>query len=182
MSEGIRSLSDIINEAQLIMDQLFESGGEITPETEALLAGSKLELKQKIDAYGFIIDQFKARKDYAIGKTKEWGKVADQCERALEYLESKVKTALTTLELSEIHGHEYTFKLRANPPSVVVENEAAVPGDYIVTETKTTTRVDKKKILEVLKTGASIPGVHLERGIKLISKVSERKLIGGQNE
>lgn len=174
-----KSLNEIIQESQGIIDALFESGGEITPETETLLANSKLELKEKIDAYAWVLQQFEDRKKFAENKMKEWNEIADRSEKAIEYLEHKVKFALESLDMVEIHGHEFSFKLRSNPPSVLLENEAAIPGEFIITETKTTTRIDKKGILEKLKIGAEIPGAKMQRSIKLVVKPTERKAIQG---
>lgn len=175
-----KTLSAIIHEAENLTNQLLETGGEITPELESLLAMSGKEFKEKLDAYGYVIDGLKSRHSYAISRMKEWEHIATQCERGLENITERIKNAMNTMDLPDIHGFEYTFRLQANPPKVIIDDENLIPGEFKVTETITTTKIQKKEIMDALKSGITVPGAHSERGLKLVTKPSQRKELVGK--
>lgn len=177
MAEEKVTLPKLIAESELLTQRLLESGGEIDADLEQALSMTGKQLKEKLDAYGYVLDAIKSRNSYAIARMSEWGRVASECERAMENLEERIKFALGQLEIPELHGFEYTFALRENPPKVIIDDEEKLPAVFLITETKTTTRPDKKLILDAIKEGMTVPGAHAERGIKLVQKVSARKII-----
>mgnify|MGYP000694576319 FL=1 len=107
----------------------------------------------------------------------EWNIEAGKCERAIESIKERIKTGLNNLELPEIHGYEYTFRIQANPPSVIIDDEQKVPAEFITTEVKTTTKVSRKEILDAIKAGQEVPGVHIERSSRLVTKLAGIKSI-----
>ncbi len=177
MASYDRTLPAIIEEAESLTNALLQAEGELTPELDALMAMNGRELRDKLDSYGYVIDSLKMRQAYSLQRLKEWERVASTCDKALDNIKFRIQNALMQMELPEIHGFEYTFKLQANPPHVVIEDENLIPGEFVTTETKTTTKVDKKSIMDALKSGKSVPGAHAERSVKLVSKVSQRKEI-----
>lgn len=177
-----RTLPALIAEANDLTDALIESGGETTPELDALLEMSGREIKSKVDAYGAVIDALKDRQRYALDRMKQWEEMASSYDRALDNIKLRVKSALNALDLTELHGYEYSFRVMANPPAVIVDDQEKIPIEFITAEVKTTTKVDKKNILDAIKDGRTVPGVHIERGSRLISKVSGRKELGPKNE
>jgi hypothetical protein len=171
------TLLSLITQAQEIMAIITDNDGELTEESEAMMAMAGRELRDKVDGYGHVLEGFKSRQAYAMTRLKEWERVVTVCDKAIDNLKTRVSNVLDTLETPEIHGYEFTFRLQSNPPSVEVLDETKVPGDFLITETKTTTRVDKKKALEELKSGKDIPGLEIRRSTRVVSKVSQRKEI-----
>jgi hypothetical protein len=170
-----KTLALIIQESEALINTLLECEGEIGPDLEAQLGMSGHELKSKLDTYGYIIDGLKARSEYAMQRMRQWDAVAASCEKSLNNIKSRVKFALEQLDTPEVHGYEFTFKLQANPQSVIIDDETKIPAEFIITEVKTTTRPAKKEILEAIKDGREIPGAHVERSTRLVTKVSQRK-------
>jgi Siphovirus Gp157 len=170
-----KTLPVIIQEAEALTNALLQFDGEITPELESQLAMSGQELRDKLDSYGYVIEALKMRQAYALQRLKEWEKVASGCDNALENIKSRIKHSLEQLDLPEVHGFEYSFRLQANPPSVIVDDENAIPEEFKTTEVKTTVKISKKDILDALKDGRVVPGAHAERSTKLVTKVSQRK-------
>lgn len=174
-----RTLMDIVRETDQLVSLVAENGGEITSELEFELTKNKYTLSDKLDSYGHVIEAFKQRQEYAIHRMKEWEKMASLCERSIENLQERVLAALTALESPEVHGMEFSFKVALNPPSVNIVDEAKIPGEYIVTETKTTIKPDRRKILDAVKDGKSIDGIEVVRNRRLVIKTSQRKEIKG---
>jgi len=71
------------------------------------------------------------------------------------------RTGLLRLESTEL-----VLRVQPNPPAVIIEDENSIPPAYKREELKVT--VLKNEIRNVLKTGVSIPGVHLEQTARLV--------------
>lgn len=172
-----KSLPMLIEQAEALTNQILQTDGELTPELESALALNGLELREKLDSYGYVLDGLKLRKDYALDRLKQWDKIASNCETAIENIKSRMKLALERLDIPEVHGGEYSFRLQANPPSVIVDDEAKVPEEFKSTEVKVITKVDKKAILDALKDGRDVPGAHAERSTRLVTKPSNKSVV-----
>jgi len=170
-----KTLMELIDTAEQIARELLDHGGEVTPAIDALLDMTSVQLKEKLDAYGVVLDTLKSRQAYANARIQEWAKIATACDKSIDHLKTRLQGAMVRMDMPEAHGYEYTWKLVANPPSVIIDDEAIIPGEFITTETKVLNKVDKRSISEKLKTGETVPGAHLERSIKLVNKVSQRK-------
>ena len=167
------TLNELLVIANSIETQLIETDGHLTPEIEAQLNANELDIKRKIDAYGMVVESLKSRRAMATDRMKQWEKVVNATEVAEENLKARLRYALNALNALEAHGMEFTIKVQANPPKVALTNETAIPGRYLITETLT--KVDKRKILEDLKSGVSIDGACLERTDRVVIKTSARK-------
>lgn len=100
--------------------------------------------------------------DAEIRRLQQIKKTADN---RLEWLKGYTIHQMQRMEVEELRSGVHTLKLRQNPPSVVIEDEAALPAKYIriVQEQK----IDKAGIKDALKAGEHVHGAHLERGIRL---------------
>ena len=58
----------------------------------------------------------------------------------------------------------FTISLQNSPPSVRVEDEGAIPRDYYIEQAP---KLDKRSILEALKSGSDVPGVSLHQSRSL---------------
>ena len=170
MSES-KTLPVLIREASEIASLLSETDGEITPEIEALIDQSGVDLAVKMDSYFFVMQELDARAESAKARADEWYAAQKACERAVENMKTRLLIGMKALDLPEMSGAEVTFRRQANPPKAFIENETMLPGNYIVTET--TTRVDRKQVLEDLKAGKIVPGAHIERGERIVAKVGK---------
>lgn len=90
--------------------------------------------------------------------------------RAIEAKVDKLKTYLQEqLEiagLQKVKRPTITVSIQANPPSVDVIDETAIPIDFLIQQAP---KVDKKSILERLKKGETVPGVTLKqtKGVRI---------------
>lgn len=88
-------------------------------------------------------------------------------ESRAKHLREYLKSNMERCGISEITANDKTFsiKLRQNPESVKVDDEAAIPAAYFVE--KVTKSVDKAAIKAAIKSGAEVPGCHVERGTRV---------------
>ena len=170
------TLEKLISQSNDLADKILELGGELDPVTELMLEQNNEDIHVKFDQLGFVRDQLKMRLEYAISKLRDWQSIANNCEKAIDHIEHKIKAGLENLDKKELNALEYSFTLALNPsPKVVVDNTEKLPGEYLITKTETI--VDKRAILKDLKSGKTVDGAHLEHGTHVRVSPSKRKQI-----
>lgn len=171
MSKEHRSLIDLLREASDLEIRLMENGGEISDDIALDLELHEVNLRSKIDAYAHVLNQIDMREAHALAKMKEWGEVVNTCDKARENLKARLSLALDALASNDIIGYEYTVKRQLNPPRVKVVDAEKIPGSYLITKTETT--IDRRSVLDALKSGHSVPGAELERTTRIVVKTSK---------
>jgi hypothetical protein len=89
----------------------------------------------------------------------------ESMKKRLERIEStaakKRELALAAMEegdIEKILEPDFTLSIRAAPPSVVIINEADIPQEFWLPQPP---KLDKRRILEALKTGIAVIGAEL---------------------
>ena len=147
--------------------QLLEMVEEM--ESDALvdtLESLQDAIEEKVENIAKLIRNLEA--DAKIIKEEEQ-RLAER-RRAIEAKVDKLKTYLQEqLEiagLQKVKRPTITVSIQANPPSVDVIDETAIPSDFLIPQPS---KLDKKSILERLKNGEAIPGVTLKqtKGVRI---------------
>lgn len=152
-----KSLFLLSQESQDLKSKIIESGGEITPEIDALLVVNEKELSAKVDSYKFIIDDFEAFTAMLKAREESLYQVRKSMENSIDRLKKNIKDAMLSMDTQEIKGMEYSFKLSDSKPSVVVENEALIPDQYKIFPVAVA-KIDKESILRDYKSGNLVEG------------------------
>jgi len=89
-------------------------------------------------------------------------------ENRAKHLRQYLLTNMERCGITEITANDKTFaiKLKQNPESVKIDDEAVIPPDYFVE--KVSKSLDKTLVKKAIKDGAAVPGCHLERGTRLV--------------
>lgn len=147
--------------------QLLETAEEM--ESEALvdtLASLQDAIEDKAENIAKLIKNLEA--DAKIIKEEEQ-RLAER-RRAIEAKVDKLKMylqeQLETAGIEKVKRPTITVAIQANPPSVDVIDEKAIPNDFLIPQAP---KVDKRSILERLKKGESVPGVALKqtKGVRI---------------
>lgn len=87
-------------------------------------------------------------------------------EVKIERLKTYLQEQLETAGIEKVKRPTITVAIQANPPSVDVIDETAIPSDFLIPQAP---KVDKRSILERLKKGEAIPGVTLKqtKGVRI---------------
>jgi hypothetical protein len=172
------TLPALVREAGEIAALLAENGGELTPELETLIDKSGQALAAKCDSYGFILQALEAQEQMASQRKAEWDAFLKATERAKANLKYRLLAAMQALNVAELAGDQSTFRLQANPPSVVIEELSKLPAEFIVIEPPPplVQKIDKKAIADAIKSGREVPGARIERSVRLIHKVGARRI------
>ena len=150
-----KSIYQITNEHQLIINQIIELDGELTPDLETALTISKGELQTKGINYAFFIKEIRdrklARKNY-LDKLKKDNDIDDKIENELI---NRLSSAMQLYEVEKIETPLIKLSFR-NSESVEITNEQQLDACFIVTKTVSTP--DKKAIKDAIKSGVFVEG------------------------
>jgi hypothetical protein len=83
-------------------------------------------------------------------------------DRLREYLQREMER----VGLPGVKSAELTLRLQKNPPSVIVDDDSAIPGAY--QQEVITVKLLKTEIGKALKAGQAVPGAHLEQSTRWV--------------
>jgi len=87
-------------------------------------------------------------------------------EAQAERKRALVTKVMERVKLQKLQEPDFTVSLRAVPPGLVVSDESLIPADYWKPQPPT---LDRKRLLHILNTGQTVPGVSLRNGGTTIS-------------
>lgn len=93
-------------------------------------------------------------------------KRAKALETKAEWMRAYVKAQMERTGITEIKSPYFVLKIRDNPASVVIDNEAGIPDDCwrVIPEKR---EPDKKAIKEMIDAGENVEFAHLEKTRRL---------------
>jgi|ERR1700722_1311668 len=167
------TLTQLVQQAQIIEAALIESGGELTPELEALISNLDLSMADKIDGYSFILERFESEAAFFKARAFIYTKAANGIANFQKKLEAKIKEAMIAMNVDEVSGKEVRFKLKNCALKLVIENEMELAPAY--QKIVQTVQPDKEKIKEDLSFGLTVKGARLEGGKSLTTYIARKK-------
>lgn len=135
------------------------------------LEGMQYPVEVKMRNVAFVIENMEAEAD-AIATAM--GALADRNIRLrhrILRLENYLLTNMQSCGISKIESPLLTIALRNNPPKVVIDDEKALPWEYMKQPPQPPPAPEKTLIREALKAGKEVPGAHLEQTQRLNIKV-----------
>lgn len=160
-----KTLRDLaMQQSAFIQEWLSIGDGEITAEQEQVLN----DLIRKVDDCDAFLRRLDLEAQYFEAQAKLFAEQAKRVRNREDWFLSYIKTVMRATEQTELVGDRMKFVLQNNPAKAVIDNEELIPKEYTVIET--TTKLEKKRLLEDLKLGVEIPGCHMERDQRVVSK------------
>lgn len=95
----------------------------------------------------------------------ELSRIDKQEQRNTEYLFNNMRAA----GITSIEALDGSFKatIKNNPPSVVIDDESAIPADYMSQPKPPAPKPDKTLIKKAISDGYTVAGAHIEQGKRL---------------
>lgn len=151
--QGVLSLmesADLSNpdEAEAIGNALAQVGDEFRDKATNLVR-YVTNIGSDVEALDAEIARLTARKK-AIAARREW---------CIAYLLANMQAT----GITEIKQPAFTIRLRDNPVSVIVDDPALIPAEFMRQPEPPPPSPDKKAIGEAIKAGRDVPGCHTER-------------------
>ena len=150
------TLYHIDEEQRRINAMLEETGGEITPEIEELMAVNEQNFIVKAENYGYAILHYKAIVAAVKAEKDRLDAIKKTAENAIARMEERLVGAMQTFDKPKVEAATLKLSLRRSE-RVIIDDESAIPSDCI----KVKTEVDKTEVKRHLKAGETI-GAHIE--------------------
>lgn len=120
-------------------------------------------ITQKADHIAALIAEFEGLVGVRKAEAQRLKERAETAQHKADRLRDYLLRHLQALGAEKISTEHFDIAVRTNPPSVEVLEQMLVPAEFI--HTVTTTSVDKRAVLELLKTTGEIPD-----GIEIVRK------------
>lgn len=168
--KNLRQLAKVRNE---ILGRIYDLGGELTPELESLLSISSDNQAEKVDQTKYVLDLLDKDESYLKEKAEEYSTAAKRIHNAKKRIKSSLVFVMKELNLKEIQGNDYKFKLVNTIGRLVIDDEEKVPQEFktVVQEAV----IDNDRLKGEILLGRDIPGAHVENGSSVRSYLSRRK-------
>ena len=150
-----KTIYQIANEYQLIINKVIELDGEITPEQEIELIINKNELEQKGINYAYLIKSLDSDCEAIDAELKRLQQLKKVRTNLAERLKDTISNAMNLYEVEKIETPLIKLSFR-NSESVEITNEKQLDACFIVT--KTVSSPDKKAIKDAIKNGEVVTG------------------------
>ena len=150
-----QSIYKIQNEFQLIIAEVINNEGEITPELETALTINKEQLQSKAIDYCYVIKQLDYDCEQIDNEIARLNKLKKVRSNLTDRLKNTVSSAMQLYEVEKIETPLIKLSFR-NSESVEITNESQLDACFMVTKTVTTP--DKKAIKDAIKSGVFVEG------------------------
>jgi len=145
----------IQNEFQLIIAEVINNEGEITPELETALTINKEQLQSKAVDYSYVIKQLDSDCEQIDAELKRLQQLKKVRTNLAERLKDTISDAMNLYEVEKIETPLIKLSFR-NSESVEITNESQLDSRFIVTKMVNTP--DKKAIKDAIKNGVYVEG------------------------
>lgn len=160
------ALYQLANEYQTALENICDDvTGEISETAMETLNALQTDVKEKGIAIASFIRNIDADREALDVETKRLAARKAQLARRIDWLNGYLKANMEACQIQEISCPLFSIKLRKNPASVNITDEAQIPAEYM--KQKITESLDKAQILADLKNGLFIPGAELKHGTRL---------------
>ena len=152
------NLFNIQHEYLLLINQIIENGGEVTPQQELNLQITREQLQDKGTNYAFVIKKLDAECDIIDTEIKRLSELKKVRQNACERLKSNISHAMQIFEVDKIESPLIKLSFRKSQ-SVNVANVNSLPSEFKTI--KVTESADKMKIKQALLNGEVIEGCEI---------------------
>jgi len=150
--EASDKLSELDLDEKTINDTLESISGDLTHKSQNV---------------AFIIKNIASVAQGIKDAASEMIKRSDMLSRRAEKLQEYLLSNMVFAGVKKIECPYFKIAVRSNPPKVVVDDEGKVPKEYFADPPPPPPRLDKTLVKKAIQDGHSVPGCHLEQGVRL---------------
>lgn len=150
------NLFNIQSEYIVLMQQLMENGGEVTPELQEALEINQQQLQEKAANYCVVIRNLESESEIIANEIKRLQELKKVRENAANRLKETISKAMELYEVEKIETPLTKLSFRKSE-SVEITDLELIPHEY----QKVKVEADKTAIKAAIKSGANVPGAKL---------------------
>lgn len=163
MSEPLFKIAQQYREAA---DKLAES--DLDEQTISdTLEGMAGEVEEKAIAVATVIKNAEAEARAIREAVADMESRLVRIENRAQALRGYLLDNLLACSIKRVSCQYFEISIRANPPSLIVDDVSLIPPLLMVHPPAPPPRPDKRAISIAIKAGESVPGAHLESGVRL---------------
>jgi hypothetical protein len=151
---------------QSIPDQLEENGGlneDQQKELATYLQTNNSEIVAKRDRLGEFLERIEAEAKAIREAEKRLAARRAGYEKVAECVRSSIFQMMQDVGIVRVEGKLFSFAIRKNPPRVEINDESAIPAEFVSYEPQ----IDKRAIKDRIEEGKTIPGAELVQSTRL---------------
>ena len=141
----------------LEMAQNPDIDGQAIKDTLEAIQG---DIEEKADGYAKVIKELSADTDKITAEIKRLTDRKNTIQNNIAYMKQSLTSAMTVTGNTKFRTDLFSFNIQKNPPALVVDDEKAIPQEYLIPQEP---KVDKKSIIDFLKNGNKVPYAHIEQ-------------------
>ena len=126
----MKSLNDIQKDFHAIEDALYDGGGELTPEIEAMIEANEQEFEAKLDRYAGFINYLKAQIAYHDQRQKELAERKKTANNTIERLRQRLVWRMQERGVKKAKTSEYTYSIAHRKKAELLEDQ--IPDDLLM--------------------------------------------------
>ncbi len=163
------NIYQISNELQKVFcdfNETYDENGEITEYAMQKINSLQCSMEEKCISLGAYILNIEAETRAVSDAEKAIKDRRSRLEKKVNDLQDYLKVNMEKSGISEISGSPYfTIKLKKNPVSVFIHDEAQISSEF--KKVKEVTTIDKTKIKDHILSGISVVGAELVQNTRL---------------
>lgn len=155
------TLYNILEEHKLLLQQIEELDGEVTPELDEAMNLTREQFDDKAASYGYMVKKFEDESTVIEAEIKRLKNLQDKAEKKAEWFRFKIDSAMKEFGIDEVNKNNLRLFFRKSK-AVVIDNEELIPKEY-KTCVPEKWNPDKNAIKAAIdKLDADVPGAHVE--------------------
>ena len=147
--------------------RLMEMAEELDPETfQDTLESIQDSIEDKVENTAKVIKSIEADVLAIKEEEKRLKERRQALEKKIDNIKDYLKEQLEKAGIDKVKRATFTVSIQNNPPKAEIVDEKSIPLQFMIPQPA---KVDKRAILEKLKSGEHVPGAALvqERGVRI---------------
>lgn len=150
-----KSLYQIREEHLILLQQIEDAEGELTPEMEQSLCLTEEDFQSKAISYSYVIKGFNDTGDVIEKEISRLKKLQERAEKTREQFKARLAEAMIQFGVEKIESPVMKISFRKSE-GVEITDETAIPSEFF--DVKTVSTISKTRIKEIIKAGEVVPG------------------------
>ena len=121
------------------------------------------EIEIKAENYAKVIQEISGQIDTIVSEISRLQGKKNTLDNAVKRIKGSLQGAMELTGKTKFKTDLFSFGIQNNPPSLKIDDESAIPAEYLIPQTP---KIDSAAIKKLLKT-ETVPWAHLEQGQSL---------------
>lgn len=118
------------------------------------------DIEEKADGYAKVIKELSAEADKLSAEIKRLTERKNVIQNSIAYMKQSLTNAMVVTGNTKFRTDYFSFNIQKNPPALIVDDETAIPDEYLIPQNP---KIDRNAIINHLKSGNNVSYAHIEQ-------------------